>query len=74
MGSLNSGSFLIADLTNRDIRYDSYSKSYSVNNLTQFRENWGIIHEVYDSDPRSLYTGEKFVKFIKEKLGVKDDE
>ena len=57
-----------------DTLSDDQIKSYSVNNLTRFRENWGIIHEVYDSDPRSLYTGEKFVKFIKEKLGVKDDE
>ena len=57
-----------------DTLSDDQIKSYSVNNLTQYRENWGIIHEIYDSDPRSLYTGEKFVKFIKESLNIKNED
>ena len=43
---------------------DNKIKSISVNELTQFRENWNIIHEVYDKDPRSKYTGDKIMKVL----------
>ena len=45
---------------------DNEVKSYSVNNLTQFRENWNVIHQVYDTDPRSKYTGEKIMELLKD--------
>ena len=45
---------------------DDQIKSYSVNNLVEFRENWGIINEVYNSDPRSKYTAEKINELLKD--------
>lgn len=45
---------------------DNEVKSYSVNNLTQFRENWNVIHQVYDTDPRSKYNSEKMMNLLKD--------
>lgn len=51
---------------------DDEIKSYSVNNLVQFRENWDIIQQVFDSDARSQYTSDKILKLLEEGLGKKD--
>lgn len=45
---------------------DNEVKSYNVNNLIQFRENWNVIHQIYDTDPRSKYTSEKIMEPLKD--------
>lgn len=32
------------------------AKSYSINKLQKYRENWGIVNEMYEKDPRSKFT------------------
>lgn len=44
---------------------DDQIKSYSVNDLGQFRENWNIVEEMYQKDPRSQYTPEKILEMLK---------
>jgi len=52
---------------------ESKIKTISVNELTQFRENWGVIQQVCDSDPRSKYTGEKIMEMLEEAFGEKKE-
>ena len=44
---------------------DDQIKSYSVNDLGQFRENWNTVEEMYQKDPRSQYTPEKILEMLK---------
>lgn len=45
---------------------ESKIKSTSVNDLSAYRENWGIVREIYEKDPRSKYTAEEILKALKE--------
>lgn len=41
-------------------------KSTNVSDLQDYKENWGIIHKLYEKDPRSKYTTEQILKAIAE--------